>query len=32
MVEYTLVYLMTRPRPIDFRAFLERHVELLRPL
>ena len=29
---HTFVYLATRPGPIDFRAFLERHAELLRPL
>jgi hypothetical protein len=30
--EYTFVYLVTRPGPVDFRAFLERHAELLRAL
>jgi hypothetical protein len=29
---YTFLYLVTRPGPIDFRAFLERHAELLRAL
>jgi hypothetical protein len=28
----TLLYLMTRDVPVDFRAFLERHAELLRTL
>src|SRR6202163_221293 len=30
--EYTFLYLVTRPGPVDFRAFLERHAELLRAL
>src|SRR3954447_19977440 len=29
---YTFLYLVTRPGPVDFRAFLERHAELLRLL
>ncbi|HEY3162512.1 MAG TPA: hypothetical protein VGJ78_26320 [Vicinamibacterales bacterium] len=29
---YVFVYLVTRDLPIDFRAFLERHAELLRAL
>ena len=29
---YVLVYLATRPNPVDFRMFLERHAELLRGL
>jgi hypothetical protein len=29
---YTFLYLVTRPGPVDFRAFLERHAELLRAL
>jgi hypothetical protein len=29
---YRFLYLVTRPGPIDFRAFLERHAELLRAL
>ena len=29
---YLFVYVVTRPGPIDFRAFLERHAELLRTL
>jgi hypothetical protein len=29
---YTFLYLATRPGPVDFRAFLERHAELLRAL
>lgn len=29
---YIFVYLLTRDLPIDFRAFLERHAELLRAL
>lgn len=29
---YTFVYVVTRPGPIEFRAFLERHAELLRTL
>jgi hypothetical protein len=27
---YTFLYLVTRDVPVDFRAFLERHAELLR--
>ena len=27
---YTFLYVVTRPGPVDFRAFLERHAELLR--
>src|SRR5712692_7554842 len=30
--EYTFLYLVRRPGPIEFRAFLERHAELLRAL
>src|SRR6266849_594910 len=30
--EYTFLYVVTRPGPVDFRAFLERHAELLRAL
>jgi hypothetical protein len=30
--EYTFLYVVTRPGPVDFRAFLERHAELLRTL
>jgi hypothetical protein len=30
--ECTFVYLVRRPGPVDFRAFLERHAELLRAL
>ena len=29
---YTFIYIVTRPGPVDFRAFLERHAELLRAL
>jgi hypothetical protein len=29
---YVFVYLVTRPSPVDFRTFLERHAELLRAL
>lgn len=29
---YTFLYVVTRPGPVDFRAFLERHAELLRSL
>ena len=29
---YTFLYLVTRDLPVDFRAFLERHAELLRAL
>ena len=29
---YVFVYAVTRPGPVDFRAFLERHAELLRTL
>ena len=29
---FVLVYLVTRPVPVDFRMFLERHAELLRAL
>ncbi len=29
---YTFLYLLTRDLPVDFRAFLERHAELLRAL
>jgi hypothetical protein len=29
---YTFLYVVTRPGPVDFRAFLERHAELLRAL
>jgi hypothetical protein len=29
---YVFLYLATRPEPIDFRMFLERHAELLRAL
>jgi hypothetical protein len=29
---YVFVYLVTRPAPVDFRAFLHRHAELLRAL
>jgi len=29
---YTFLYLVTRPSPVDFRVFLERHAELLRAL
>jgi hypothetical protein len=29
---YTFLYVVTRPGPLDFRAFLERHAELLRSL
>ena len=29
---YVFVYLVTRPLPVDFRIFLERHAELLRAL
>jgi hypothetical protein len=29
---YVFLYLVTRPTPVDFRMFLERHAELLRSL
>lgn len=29
---YVFLYLVTRPAPLDFRAFLQRHAELLRAL
>jgi hypothetical protein len=29
---YTFLYVVTRPGPVDFRTFLERHAELLRAL
>ena len=29
---YTFLYVVTRPGPVEFRAFLERHAELLRTL
>jgi hypothetical protein len=29
---HTFIYVVTRPGPVDFRAFLERHAELLRML
>lgn len=30
--EYVFLFLATRPAPVDFRAFLQRHAELLRAL